>query len=155
LTQYASTISEQLLADRGQDKPAPYTIEKPNSKLLLEIADLPRKCRLADAQAHRRPGDRPQFCHGNERSQALKVHAHLSLNCIKAQDNYALDGKAVPGIGCARKSVKPPIERRSRRLLTTNSVTSDTFRAALRRAARHDVGCPSDGHRDGGTAHPM
>jgi hypothetical protein len=79
LTQYVSTISEQLLADCGQHKPAPYTIKKLEAKLLLEIADLSRKSRLADAQTQRCSGDRAQLGYGDERSQALEVHIFAYL----------------------------------------------------------------------------
>ena len=41
VTQHVSAISEQLLTDGGQHKPASHTIKKLEAKLLLQVADLP------------------------------------------------------------------------------------------------------------------
>jgi hypothetical protein len=62
-------------------------------KLLLEIADLSRKSRLADAQTHCRLGNRAKLGDSNKRSQALEVHtlAYLKIaECIRTI--IALDG---------------------------------------------------------------
>jgi hypothetical protein len=74
LTQYATTVSEQLLADGSHAQAASNTVKKIEAQLLLEIADLPREGRLANAQAQRRLGNRAQFGYGDERSQALEIH---------------------------------------------------------------------------------
>ena len=46
--QYTATISEELLAFRGQDEAAPDAVEQPKPQLLLKLHYLPRKSRLGN-----------------------------------------------------------------------------------------------------------
>src|SRR5947208_819148 len=79
-----------MLADGGQDKAAPNTIKKPEAELLLEIADLSRKSRLADAQIQCRSGDRAQLGYGDERSQALEIHSLLISKVHKGSEELCI-----------------------------------------------------------------
>jgi len=74
LTQHSPAISEQLLASGGQEKAAADPVEQLEPAFVFEIADLPRKSRLADAQTQRRFRNRAEVGHGDEGPQALEVH---------------------------------------------------------------------------------
>ena len=74
VVQETSAMAEQLLAFAGQEEAAPDTIEKLETELLLEIADLARQGRLGNAQAQRRLGDGAELGHGDEGSRVPQVH---------------------------------------------------------------------------------
>src|SRR5258708_1477333 len=50
LTQYATAISEQLLASGRYEEAATDTVKKLEPAFIFKIADLPRQSRLANAQ---------------------------------------------------------------------------------------------------------
>ena len=57
IVQETTTITEQLLADAGQDKAASDAIEKIETQFLFEIADLSGQGGLGNSQAQRRLRD--------------------------------------------------------------------------------------------------
>jgi hypothetical protein len=75
VAQYGAAIPEELLALRSQDEAAPDAVKQSESQLALEIADLPRKGGLSDAQAQRCFRNRAQLRYGDEGAQAPQVHA--------------------------------------------------------------------------------
>ena len=68
---HVAAIVEHLLTERSQHQTASHTIEELDIEFLLEIVDLPRKGRLADAQTRRCPRYRAKFDDSDECAQAL------------------------------------------------------------------------------------
>ncbi|HEY1361194.1 MAG TPA: hypothetical protein VGF60_03050 [Xanthobacteraceae bacterium] len=74
MSECTATVGEELLAFCRQDETAAEPVEEPEPQLLLKVAELPGKGRLADAQADRGFRDGAQLGDGDEGSQALEVH---------------------------------------------------------------------------------
>jgi tripartite-type tricarboxylate transporter receptor subunit TctC len=72
--QQTTAVAEQLLAFASQHETASHTIEKLETELLLQGADLPRQSRLGNAQAQRCLGDGAELGHGDEGSRVTQVH---------------------------------------------------------------------------------
>ena len=66
VSEHITALSEQILAFRGEPDAAPNAVEETHTKLRLQIADLPRKRRLADVHAKRGLRDARLFRHAHK-----------------------------------------------------------------------------------------
>src|SRR5262245_4292964 len=74
LAQEHAALIEQLLTFAGQDQATPHTIEKLETELLLDRADLTGQSRLGSSQAQCRLGDGAELGHGDEGSRVSQLH---------------------------------------------------------------------------------
>src|SRR5215468_2097456 len=74
LTEQVTTCGYQLGTLRSQPQAPSHMIEKPNTKLTLQILQLAGEGGLRNTQCLCRAGDSSLFSHNNKCAQSLEVH---------------------------------------------------------------------------------
>src|SRR5262249_7187714 len=102
IAQKVTAVPEQLLAFATEYEATADAIEQLETQLPFEVADLPRQCRLCDAQTQRRLGNSPLFGDRDERPQVPEVHGFrlyqfgIENHKINVLDRYNFDAHCVP-----------------------------------------------------------